>query len=139
MFSETPGLVFKRDKLSQVCSRFLQLGNDTAIECLINASRGMTKINRSILFDYYLDCHLKNDDPAKALNTWTQMQEEDVTPSDQFLFKLSIYLKGKGLPVPFSVKDGQFETSKDVNKVYLFYKKLEQLAHFNEVKKFVLN
>lgn len=43
------------------------------------------------------------DNVDKALGLWTQMQDEDVQVSDQFLSKLGWFLHSKGLKAPFAV------------------------------------
>lgn len=44
-----------------------------------------------------------SDEVDKAMGLWTQMQEEDVQPSDRFLIRLANLLKKHKRPVPFSV------------------------------------
>lgn len=51
------------------------------------------------------------DNVDKALGLWTQMQDEDVQVSDQFLSKLGWFLHSKGLKAPFAVPTlGKFKT-----------------------------
>lgn len=45
----------------------------------------------------------KNNKVEEAMSLWTQMQEEDNQPSDEFMWSLSELLKNNNLEVPFTV------------------------------------
>lgn len=115
---ETPGLELKDGKLIYMCKKFEELGNTQAIECLVTATKGMKKINRNIMYDHLLSSAISLNEPAKALNLWTEMQEEELTPSDRFLRRLAQFLKSKGLPVPFVVTDIDLEVDNKVWKKF---------------------
>ncbi|KAJ8945403.1 hypothetical protein NQ314_009241 [Rhamnusium bicolor] len=48
----------------------------------------------------------------KALGLWTQMQEEDLAATDQFLSTLGDYLQKKGLQVPFIIRVSQTQKTR---------------------------
>lgn len=45
----------------------------------------------------------KENDYQKALDLWTDMQDQDITPSDDFLIRLDALLKENDIVVPFAV------------------------------------
>lgn len=53
--------------------------------------------------DYFLTVEAKDFEKASAL--WTQMQEEDIPPTDAFLVRLAGLLKDNNIPVPFAVPE----------------------------------
>lgn len=54
----------------------------------------------------------KSGDTDKALGLWTQAQEEDVQPSDEFLRTLGKFLRAQGREVPFSIPEAASVTVK---------------------------
>lgn len=71
------------------------------LEGLKDATRDLNHIDRSDIYYQLLLSYIKQDDVDKSLGLWTQMQEEDLPASDQFLLKLGSFLQEKGMPVPF--------------------------------------
>ena len=60
-------------------------------------------IDRNLMYDYLLTGRLKTGNADQALAVWTQMLEEDVQPSNDFLHRLGTFLiKNDRLP-PFTV------------------------------------
>lgn len=45
------------------------------------------------------------DNIEKAYGLWTQMQDEDVQVTDEFLIKLGNFMKSKNLEVPFVIPE----------------------------------
>lgn len=100
---ETPGLRTRPARINYACERFLNEGMPTALEGLIEATKDLSHIDRAEIYYSLLQNYIKEVEPEKALGLWTAMQEEDITPSDGFLFKLSNFLKSQGQEVPFHV------------------------------------
>lgn len=73
------------------------------LEGLKDATRDLNHIDRSDIYYQLLLSYIKQDDADKSLGLWTQMQEEDLPPTDQFLLKLGSFLQEKGMPVPFAM------------------------------------
>ncbi|MPC72392.1 hypothetical protein E2C01_066697 [Portunus trituberculatus] len=51
----------------------------------------------------YLFFTVQKNDPDKALGVWTNMQEENHQPSDNFLIELGQFLLASGRQVPFAI------------------------------------
>jgi len=100
---ETPGLQNRPQKINYACERFQQEGLIKPLEGLKDATKDINYIDRSDIYYQLLLCYIKQDDPEQSLGLWTQMQEEDLAPSDQFLLKLGSFLQEKGLEVPFAI------------------------------------
>ncbi|XP_066146551.1 leucine-rich PPR motif-containing protein, mitochondrial [Euwallacea fornicatus] len=100
---ETPGLQSRPQRINNACERFQQEGLVKPLEGLKDATRDLNHIDRSDIYYQLLLSYIKQDDPEKSLGLWTQMQEEDLAPTDQFLLKLGSFLQEKGHQVPFAI------------------------------------
>lgn len=100
---ETPGLRSRPQKINVACERYQQEGKVESLEGLVEATRDLNHIDRADIYYNLLLSYTKDDQPEKALGLWTKMQEEDITPSEQFLTKLGLFLKSKNLEVPFVI------------------------------------
>lgn len=98
---ETPGLQNRPQRINSACERYQQEGLIKPLEGLKDATRDLNHIDRTDIYYQLLLSYKKQDDVEKALGLWTQMQEEDLAPNDQFLITLGTYLQEKGLQVPF--------------------------------------
>lgn len=99
---ETPGLRSRPQRINTACERYCKEGKSETLEALVQATKDFNHIDRHEIFYSLLLTYCKDDQPEKALGLWTKIQEEeDVTPSDQFLTTLGRYLENKGLEVPF--------------------------------------
>lgn len=70
---------------------------------LKDATKDMTHINRSDIYYQLLLSYINHEDIDKSLGLWTQMQEEDLAPTDQFLYTLGNFLKERDFTVPFVI------------------------------------
>ena len=77
----------------------------------MSITKDVYDIDRHMMYDHLLTAYIQADDVSKAINLWTQMQEENVLPKAEFLRKLAKFLKKKGQPVPFAVPP---EAEKDI-------------------------
>uniref|UniRef100_A0A0K8SN95 Leucine-rich PPR motif-containing protein, mitochondrial n=1 Tax=Lygus hesperus TaxID=30085 RepID=A0A0K8SN95_LYGHE len=100
---ETPGLRTKTQRITSACQRYYSAGQVDHLITLLEATKGFKHIDRSEIFKYLLQSYCKADDVDKAEGLWTQMQEEDVKPSDSFLTNLGELLEKHGRPIPFEV------------------------------------
>ncbi|GLV39949.1 bicoid stability factor [Carabus blaptoides fortunei] len=100
---ETPGLQSRPQRLNSACERYREEGLVIPLEGLMEATRDLSHIDRSDIYYQLLLSYIKNGDPDKALGLWTQMQDEDCEPNDQFLKKLGDFLRAKGRDVPFVI------------------------------------
>lgn len=100
---ETPGLRSRSGRITYACDRFMSEGMPTALEGLVEATKDLSHIDRASIYFSLLQTYIKDKAPEKALGLWTTMQEEDVSPSDDFLIKLAKFLKSEGQEVPFHV------------------------------------
>lgn len=62
----------------------------------------LLNVNKLYTFKYIFILG-KNNKVEEAMSLWTQMQEEDIQPSDHFMWTLSELLKQNNLEVPFTV------------------------------------
>lgn len=73
------------------------------MEGLKDATKDLNHINRSDIYYQLLLSYIKQEDIEKSLGLWTQMQEEDLAPTDQFLHTLGNFLKERDVEVPFVI------------------------------------
>ncbi|KAF7282651.1 hypothetical protein GWI33_002190 [Rhynchophorus ferrugineus] len=106
---ETPGLQNRAKKINSVCERYQQEGLVQSLEGLKDATKDLNYIDRGDIYYQLLLSYIKQDEPDKCIGLWTQMQEEDLAPSSQFLLKLGSYLQEKGLNVPFVMPQPQIQ------------------------------
>lgn len=102
---ETPGMHARSGRINIACERYLNENMFTALEGLVEATKDLTHIDRAEIYYSLLQTYIKESAADKALNLWTTMQEEAITPSDAFLFKLAEFLKSEDREVPFHVPD----------------------------------
>ncbi|KAK9870349.1 hypothetical protein WA026_006434 [Henosepilachna vigintioctopunctata] len=114
---ETPGLQNRSKRLNHACERFRLEGMVKPLEDLKDATKDMNHIDRSEIYYQLLLSYIKEEDTDKAFGLWTQMQEEDLPPSDQFLITLAKYLDKKGLEVPFIIPEEKKMPRKVVSSV----------------------
>ncbi|CAH1403829.1 unnamed protein product [Nezara viridula] len=100
---ETPGLRSRTLRLNSACERYDSEGHVTHLENLVEVTKDLHHIDRADIYYHLLSLYCKNDQVDKAMGLWTQMQDEDVQPSEAFLYKLGILLKKHNKPVPFAV------------------------------------
>lgn len=70
---------------------------------LKDATKDLNHINRSDIYYQLLLSYINHEDIEKSLGLWTQMQEEDLAPTDQFLYTLGNFLKERDVAVPFVI------------------------------------
>jgi leucine-rich PPR motif-containing protein len=100
---ETPGLKNRPQRINFACERYRQEGMTESLEGLMEATKDLNHIDRGEIFYNLLLSYCKENNPNKALGLWTKLQEENIPPTDQFLIKLSEFLKSNNLEVPFVV------------------------------------
>lgn len=100
---ETPGLQTRPQKINFVCERFRQEGKIKQLEDLRDATKDLSHIDRSDIYYQLLLSYIKQEDIDKAVGLWTQLQEDDVAPTDQFLYTLGTFLKERNVEVPFAI------------------------------------
>lgn len=88
------------------------------LEGLKDATKDLNHIDRSDIYYQLLLSYIKQDDPEKALGLWTQMQDEDIPPADEFLVKLGAFLNEKGHNVPFVVPKTEVALKKSTQTTY---------------------
>lgn len=98
---ETPGLQSRPSRITSICERYRMEGMVKPLEGLKDATKDLNHIDRSDIYYQLLLSYLKQEDADKAIGLWTQMQEEDVAASDEFLRKLGKYLSARNIAVPF--------------------------------------
>ncbi|XP_059481411.1 leucine-rich PPR motif-containing protein, mitochondrial isoform X2 [Neocloeon triangulifer] len=102
---ETPGLRARTFRMNSACERFCEDGKSSPLEGLLEATKDLHHVDRSNIFLNLLKLYCKNDETDKALDLWTQAQEEDFTPSEEFLSVLGSQLKKHNMEIPFSMPE----------------------------------
>ncbi|XP_065358584.1 leucine-rich PPR motif-containing protein, mitochondrial [Calliphora vicina] len=100
---ETPGLRTRPHRIDNACERYKNEGMVEPLEGLIEATRDLSHIDRNKIYYSLLLSYSKSEDAEKALGLWTKMQEDSITPSDEFLIKLAELLQSKNMSIPFVV------------------------------------
>lgn len=88
-----------------VCKRYVDEKRITELENLVKITRDVYGIDRTMMFSHLLSGYISTDDATRAAGLWTQMQEEDVKPTDDFMRRLGTFLQEKNVPVPFVLPD----------------------------------
>ncbi|XP_068906051.1 leucine-rich PPR motif-containing protein, mitochondrial [Tenebrio molitor] len=104
---ETPGLQNRPQRINTRCERYRQEGMVKPLEGLKDATKDLDHINRNDIYFQLLLSYIKQEEVEKALGLWTQMQEEDLLPTDEFLISLGQFLKSKGVTVPFQIPESR--------------------------------
>lgn len=112
---ETPGLQNRPQRLNSACQRYQMEGMVEPLEGLKDATKDLNHIDRTDIYYQLLLSYIKQNDPEKAMNLWMQMQEEDLSPTDEFLVKLGRFLKEHNMEVPFIMPETNAE-----GKFYLY-------------------
>ncbi|XP_050423237.1 leucine-rich PPR motif-containing protein, mitochondrial-like [Adelges cooleyi] len=100
---ETPGLKARQDRLNVACAKYGADNSEELLNRLLEVTKDIHQFNRSKIYNELLELHSKNNKVEEAMSLWTQMQEEDIQPSDTFMWSLSELLKKNGCEVPFAV------------------------------------
>ncbi|XP_017783732.1 PREDICTED: leucine-rich PPR motif-containing protein, mitochondrial [Nicrophorus vespilloides] len=102
---ETPGLQNRPQRINLACQRYQQEGLVKPLEGLRDATKDLNHIDRTDIYYQLLLSYIKQVDTDKAISLWTQMQEEDISASDQFLITLGKFLKNNNVEVPFLIPE----------------------------------
>lgn len=100
---ESPVLQGRQQRLTKLSESYLRDGKTGALETLVQVAKNFTDIDRSVIFENLLLSYCKEDRPEKALDLWTQIQDEGDIPSDAFLSTLARFLTENGIKVPFAL------------------------------------
>lgn len=137
---ETPGLQNRPQRINTRCERYRQEGQVKSLEGLKDATKDLDHINRNDIYFQLLLSYIKQEEVEKALGLWTQMQEEDLLPTDDFLVHLGKFLEEKGVVVPFKIPEVAIKQEQGVtekNPIQVFRRKLKEgdvetaLQHYN--------
>jgi leucine-rich PPR motif-containing protein len=99
----TSGLRGNMWKIRSNGDRMVKEKNVEDLEKLVAVTKDMPNIDRDEVYQFLIRGYKAVNDPKKALNVWTSMQEEEILPSEQTLALLGSFLKESGMEVPFSI------------------------------------
>ena len=99
----TVGLRGNMWKIRAHAERMIRNKDVDSLEKLVTVTKDVPSVDRDEVFQYLIRGFIAVNDPKKALNVWTLMQEEEVVASEQTLALLGSFLKESGVEVPFSV------------------------------------
>ena len=104
---ETPGLRIFQDRVDAIGENLVRTDQLPALERFIEISKNLVDINRHKLYLQLLRGFIRQEQPDKALNVWTSMQEENLLPSYDLLHELGAFLQKCGRPIPFELPSKQ--------------------------------
>ncbi|KAK0180863.1 hypothetical protein PV327_003200 [Microctonus hyperodae] len=102
---ETSDVPINNDRLTNIVNHFVKLERYDQLGKLVQVMKGVTRIDRGHLYMSVLDAYDKINDWESGLGLWTEMQEDDIQPTAQFLGKLSVLIDRNGQKVPFVHSD----------------------------------
>lgn len=116
---ETSAVPINNDRLTNIINHFVRFERYDELEKLVQVMKGVTRIDRGHLYMSLLDVYDKINNWKNGLALWTEMQEDDIQPSEKFLQKLSILLDRNGQKIPFVHSDlpRPLEITKKVHSV----------------------
>ncbi|KAL1463787.1 hypothetical protein WDU94_015500 [Cyamophila willieti] len=100
---ETPGMRMRPERFSYILEYYANNSATEKIENLLKVTQDIDTFDRSAIYSTLLNMYAKEKETDKALALWTQMQEDNETPSDEFLVSLATLLRQNGREVPFVV------------------------------------
>uniref|UniRef100_A0A8D8WCH4 Leucine-rich PPR motif-containing protein, mitochondrial n=1 Tax=Cacopsylla melanoneura TaxID=428564 RepID=A0A8D8WCH4_9HEMI len=100
---ETPGMRLRPERLIYILEYYANNSDFEKIENLLKVTQDIETFDRSAIYLTLVNLYSKNNEADKALALWTQMQEDNETPSDKFLHSLATLLRKNGREVPFAV------------------------------------
>ncbi|VVC25742.1 Pentatricopeptide repeat,Tetratricopeptide-like helical domain [Cinara cedri] len=100
---ETPGLRIRQDRINTVCAKYRSEGSEENLVRLLDVTKYVGAFDRTQIFNELLQLYSQNNKVKEAMALWIQMQEEDIQPTDNFMWELSELLKKNNLEVPFKV------------------------------------
>ena len=106
----TIGLRGNMWKIRMYAQRMIQEKDIECLERTVFVTKDIPDVNRDEVYQHLIRGYRAVNDPQKALNAWTMMQEEGVIASQETLALLGSFLKESNLPVPFEVPHVQQET-----------------------------
>lgn len=92
-----------------VCKRYVDEKRITELENLVKITKDVYGIDRNMMYNFLLSACIRTDDVTRAAGLWTQMQEEDLQPNEEFLRQLGKFLQNKNQPVPFAIPNAAEE------------------------------
>ncbi|XP_018009682.1 leucine-rich PPR motif-containing protein, mitochondrial [Hyalella azteca] len=116
---ETPGLRIPNERLVHLCELYARENKTKCLEDLLAATADVSSVDRRPIFHHLLKSIIKDGNCDKALALWTQMQDEDVFISDQFLHDLGTFLQENGKTVPFAIPDLSGRTEAPTPRIVL--------------------
>ncbi|KAK0177466.1 hypothetical protein PV328_001517 [Microctonus aethiopoides] len=102
---ETSAVPINNERLTNIINHFVRFERYDELEKLVQVMKGVTRIDRGHLYMNLLNVYDKINNWKNGLALWTEMQEDDIQPTAQFLQKLSILLNRNGQEIPFVHSD----------------------------------
>ncbi|KAF7988527.1 hypothetical protein HCN44_001100 [Aphidius gifuensis] len=116
---ETSGIQVYNDKIINAIERFSRIDKFEYLEQITKITRNVSRLDRGLLYNTLLEVYNDRNDYERGLALWTEMQEDNVQPTNYFLNLLSNLLKKNNQPVPFiynsSTIDNQKQSSLSIN------------------------
>lgn len=101
---KTPGLRALNKRLDDVCRYNCATRRVQEIEDLLKTTKHLFNIDRLMLYNHMLTAYINTDQPLRARELWSQLQEEnEVTPDDNFMLRLGNFLMSRNCTVPFAM------------------------------------
>lgn len=104
---QIPGFRLRHDRFLTACKQYSNKGSYKHLLNLLTLTKEIPIINRRKIYYYALLVCKKANDAQLALSLWINLQEDDITPTDEFLQILAEILMKSNIPVPFTVPDNK--------------------------------
>ncbi|XP_068215006.1 leucine-rich PPR motif-containing protein, mitochondrial-like isoform X2 [Palaemon carinicauda] len=97
------GRKIDKSLIQRQCQRYAATSREEPLQNFLMSSKSVPGISREGIFYSLLTIYHVQNNSSKGLSLWTQMQEENVLPSEAFLGTLASLLASNEISIPFDV------------------------------------
>ncbi|CAG5081710.1 Similar to Lrpprc: Leucine-rich PPR motif-containing protein [Cotesia congregata] len=97
---ETPGLQVQSQKIATAIEHLRKFHPEHLIQ-LVNITKSVARMDRGFMYSKLLDVFIEDNNWEQGLALWTEMQDDFIQPTNNFLKKLSDLLVKNNQKVPF--------------------------------------
>lgn len=136
---ESASSPMRDDSLRSCVNQLFAEEDISTVKGLIQVTKGLTSINRQVLFEMLLEKNSVTNNWEEGLELWKEMQEENVRPSELFMMILTELLKRNDQSLPYQVPQSSLDVEESDNcytkiiKMYIEKKALPGREFFIEL------
>ncbi|KAG8038103.1 hypothetical protein G9C98_006428 [Cotesia typhae] len=97
---ETPGLQVQSQKIAVAIEHLRKFHPEYLIQ-LVNITKSIARMDRGFMYNKLLNVFIEDNNWQQGLALWTEMQDDYIQPTSDFLKKLSELLQKNNQKVPF--------------------------------------